>query len=265
MKQSELERRTDEIIRKSRLSAVLTTIVAAFVAFSFYYYYSKIQELSGQVRNLNNEIETKNLELERKRAELRNLETEVEDQRLKLAIYGRALNHIQEGTRFFLSRQYEDAIGSYNRYLELVPNSAEALNLLGYSELRYAQYWAENSVRKEISEQQKQEYSQKSKLFFHQSSDHLVAASEISAMYPWPKYNLALVYYFSGNPDKSLETLSSLLSKSPQMIKWLCEDGQFRKMRIDRKTAERFVEIVHTAMVKEERVKCWVIKPPMRG
>lgn len=242
MKDSQIQQKIEEITKKSKASFFLTLALLLFAVFSIYYYTTKISYLSGEV--------------EKKNAELTNAEKKIHSTL-------DALNLAQEGTRFLINRQYADAIDKFNKFLVVYPSSPEALNFLGYSELRYAQFWKENSKRKNISKIQIDEYQTNAATFSQKAEAHLEKAASISN-HSWSRYNLAILYFKSERKLLAIEQLDNLLKAMPYMVKWVCNDGQFREMRLDSTTADRFVEVVTTATKHENLESCWAIKPPKK-
>lgn len=254
MNSTELQEHVNRIVAKSRISLFFTVVLIAFAAYGVFYYTTKIAYLSGEVSDLQLDIKTKT-------EELRKTEEQYAVVQKRMTQSLGALDFLQEGSRYLLNRQYAEAIERFEKFLEVHPDSPEALNFLGYSELRYAQFWKENLDREGISHEQKLEYENNRKKYYILSLEHLRKASAKPA-YSWPAYNMAILQYQAGFKDEGLDILEELLGTSPFMIRWLCDDGQFRKLRVNRETSDRFVEIVSRAMEAERKASCWVIKDP---
>jgi tetratricopeptide (TPR) repeat protein len=278
------QQRIDETFAQLRTSSiasvVLVVIGAVCVVGGVFYSATRLTPLETEISSLNDALLAKKSKLsqiegllnergaslkEANRA-LHEMNLQLESSRKELDELLSSLTLLQEGSRFLNNRQYSNAIDSFTSFLERFPDNAQALNFAGYSELRYAQFWRENvnSSRAGVTDEQKREWVQDVKRYFLLSEAHLQRAESLTADNPWPTYNLALLYYQNSDKDLALSKLSEMLSGHPKMTKWLCEDGQFRKMKIDRATAERFTTIVQRAVDEAGGSSCWVIKPVKR-
>lgn len=274
---AEIEGQISELRKTSSASFIMIILGATCLIGSLYYSATRltpleerISILSNESMALENELSKKQRLIEEAQIELKNTQTSLSDYKKKLESTNAELNNavnalvfLQGGVSYLLNRQYPEAIDSFGRYLELRPDSHEALNFLGYAELRYAQFWRENSKNNDISNTQRNEYIANTINFSRSAESHLSRAQRLNKKYAWPSYNLALLHYQSGKKTEALDQLSELLTQSPSMLNWLCEDGQFRKFRIDKETADRFTKIVEDSLESQQRKTCWVIKPPV--
>jgi tetratricopeptide (TPR) repeat protein len=246
-----LDQRVEAILKKSRISFVLTAVIAVTVAGTLLYCTHRILQLSDI-------ITSKNIEISEKSTELSALQNQLRDARDNIDKSMRGLNILNEGTRFLFNRQYAEATASFNNYLKLFPGDARALNFAGYSELRYAKYMRDLANDPKATKNESISYNEEASTYYERSIEHLASATN-DKTYFWPRYNLALLYAQAGENEKAMDELQSLLSDSPGITKWLCEDGQFRKMRLNSTTADRFTSYVRNAADKVGIVQCWVI------
>lgn len=240
MQDSHIQQKIEEINKKSKASFFFTLTLIILAAFSVYYYTSKVSYLSDEIKK--QEIELTNAK--------ENVHSAIS-----------ALTFLQNGTRFLMNRQYADAIENFNKFLVIYPDNPEALNFLGYSELRYSQFWQENSKRKNLSNTQIDEYQTNAITFNRKAETHLDKAASVFN-YVWAKYNLVILYLKSERKSLAIEQLENLLKTDPYMVKWLCNDAQFREMRLNSTISNRFVKAVAIATEHENLESCWVIKSP---
>lgn len=274
----ELEKNIAELKQSSIASIIMITISLICLMGSFYYSATRLTPLEREVAILKDQsisleqaVKDKEARLQATRSDLEKMEHELALNKRELSLSkeeltksNQALTLLQEGISYLLNRQYKESIASFNKYLEHVPNSHEGLNLLGYAELRYSNDWRIKSSDKKSSTIQKEESAIKANQYSNLAEIHLSKSSELNPQYSWPNYNLAILYYQKGEKSRSLEKIESTLSLFPNMINWLCEDGQFRKLRLDDETNVEFISILTKKLGKENIDKCWVIKAPIK-
>ncbi|WP_187470993.1 tetratricopeptide repeat protein [Luteimonas viscosa] len=247
MDDKRIEHALSKLRRSSAMSMLMIAAGAVFLVGALYYSATrltpleqKIQALQTSEAEMSRKITVLNGELEEKRKELVEVET-------RLRKLDEALPLLQAGTRHLMSREYPEAIKSYQDFLAVSPDSSEAHNFLGYAEFRYAKSLEDPSAAKEHYDRARA------------SLEKAVALQEGTAgRYRWAQYNLALLHFQLGDKEAALEAVAGTLAGSPAMVEMLCKDGQFRPMRLDDEIGARFVEIVDGVANARGLNTCWV-------
>lgn len=263
MNEKQLELTILELKRSSKASLLMVILGAFCVLGSMYYSATRLTPLEKEISKLTDKSTRLKLELDTKQHQLEELNKKLSIAEKSIEQSTSSLQYLEGGTRSLLNRQYEDAIEYFYNFLVIHPSSAEGLNLLGYSELRFSQYWKAAS-KSEKSHLVKLQHERTANSLLTDAEMHLNLASEKDNDFFWPDYNLSLLYLSQGNLDKSLLKLENSLKKHPLMIKFVCEDGQFRKLKLNRLTSIRFSSAIKEALSKQNIESCWVIKDPVR-
>jgi len=261
MNSREIEKALLDLKSSSKTSMFMVVLGAIFLLGSVYYSATRLTPLEDRLEELTNKVRYLNALVNEKQSKLDLLENTLDSTRRELSNTNSALDMLQEGIRDILTAQYSDAINIFKEYIKLFPKSAEAMNFLGYSELRYAQYWRDKSIKAGIAKEEKNEYFDNIDIYAKSAERHLKMALSLSPGYSWPQYNLAILYFQSGKKDLALSAITEMLEINPGMIKWLCDDGQFRKMKTDNEISDQFTDIVNEVVRIQGKDSCWVTKP----
>ena len=232
-------------IRKSRTSLVITVVFVSVIALAIVLLSRKAAELANQV--------------EQKTADLARSELELQKTRDSIDLYKKSMGDLQTAIRALLNRNYPDAIAGFERFLEVFPGDAQGLNYLGYAQFRYA-----HQLRDQASKGGDDTDPARAGEMFAKAETNLRKAVDSDPANVWPNYNLALLLYHTDRGTEALESLDDLLGSHPEVIKSVCDDGQFRKMRLDRSISQEFIRIVTSAAAKNEIHGCWVVSAPVR-
>lgn len=132
-------------------------------------------------------------------------EQALESMRTELAEAGAASEQIRLGVIQYHAKNYEGAVASYDKAIELDPMNPIVYDLKGYSQLRNGE------VQKAV--------------------ETLQRSIEIDPSYVWSHYDLALAYWASGDTTKAVEEVRTVLDIDPNLRNVIRTDGQFEKFR----------------------------------
>ncbi|AMO76531.1 tetratricopeptide repeat protein [Pseudomonas citronellolis] len=260
-------------LRNSSVASMALLIAGGvFLLGSIYYSATKLTPLEKQVIALKAQEEKLRESNEHLLAYAKSKELELKESESMLAAAQNdlkkaqgSLDYLQEGMRFLQNGQYSNATESFKKYLDIFPDSTEALNLTGYSELRLALFSQKSAENPKTAKEKIPKLKETQEKSFKSAKAHFEKAIDIDKSYVWPRYNLSILYFQNSMKDEAISELSKLLNENPEMTKWICEDGQFRKFNIDKDTSKRFSEVVSNALIKLNISDCWVLKPVKAG
>lgn len=118
---------------------------------------------------------------------------------------------LSDGIELASRGRLTDAITSYNKAIELNPQSANAYQFLGYALLRRSQIkpkFYPNDLKDSISALEK--------------------AIQIDPTHVWAHYNMALAYWEAGKKDMAIDMVRRVLEIGPSFKDVLANDVQFK-------------------------------------
>lgn len=231
-------------IRKTRISLIFTTLfVTSILASTFF--------LSKEAFELSTTVQAQKIELVETKKELAERQIDLDKVRAEILLQKMSINHLQTAIRHLLNRNYQDAISGFKNFLRISPNDAEGLNYLGYTEYRYANQLmgsaADSASIKEVND------------MYAAAERHLKLSIEKDPENIWPRYNLTLLLYTTDKSDEAALSLQELLNNHPDAIKFICDDGQFRKFAKEKNDQKSLRAVLSSTLDAKGINKCWVL------
>jgi len=261
--ESSLEHKISATIKKSRFSFFSTVLFLIIIFIVLFTTFQQITELQGKVSSLNEEVNKKEIEVQELNRKISITNQKVKESQVKLDTYYDAIEIFHTGLRRLQSRQYSKATKAFSDFIKIVPESPQAFHILGYSEYRYFLHWKENLLNRSANVDvfQQTKWEKLANNYFNRSTSSFNHAIELNNSYMWPEYHMILLNFYAGKYEQSIAYLRSTVTKHPEILDYLCDDGEFRKMRKNQKTSLPFVEIISNALNNNElgRKSCWVI------
>lgn len=261
--EASLEYKISTTIKKSRLSFFSTLFFLVVIFVVLFALFQQVKNLQDTTESLNKEVKLKESEVRSLNEEITTANDEIEESKLELENYNKAIEIFHIGLRRLQSRQYHKAIEAFSNFIDIVPGSPQAFHILGYSEYRYFLHWKENLInqRGQVSLSQQVEWENLTKEYYDRATNNFKRALELNESYMWPEYHMILLDFYADNYDQSMKLLKSAVNKHPEMLDYLCDDGEFRKIRKHQETKYYFVETISNALNSnnQDRKSCWVV------
>lgn len=240
-----------DLQRSSKASLSMVLLGAACLAGALYYSATRLAPLEQRVRALDAALSSKQAQLDQVEA--------------RVARTVEAFGQIQAGTQSLLNRQYPDAIRSYQAYVDRFPDNADAQAMLGYAQLKLAKSLRQSGKAPKLSEDRRHELETAESQALALSERHLRESIRLrQGGQPWAAYNLVVMLEHVQRRDEAIQVLTDMLQTEPGMVRWLCEDGQFRPFMRDAEFASRFAAPVDAAAARESLASCWVTQAERR-
>jgi len=243
------------IVQKARITFIATLLFLSCVSAGLVFFSFQVSHLRNDVSRLKRQSIGLQEDVAAKKIELLKIQDRTNQSEKGLQV-------LQYALRDLFYHHYEKAVAGYQEFVKLDGASSEALTQLGYAELRLGRYWQENGLKKNVSPAAKTQYESESTRAFFRSTQYFMQAAKKDPGYLLPAYLLSVSEYEQNAKEKSLLDLQQTLKSHPETLDWLCDDGDFRVIRLDADVGSRFVDIVNAAR-GSAKGGCWVINTPL--
>lgn len=241
---SNIDSLVENAIRRSKSSLAITVIFVLAIALG-------IVLLTLRAASLSSKIEQQSLQLEIAKSELKKSKEELLETTEKIEQYKKSMDYLQLGVRNLLNRSYPKAIDGFERFLSVSRDDPQGLNYLGYTQYRYA-------IQLRDSKGDNSGESEAAAMFTNAESS-LRKSIKADPTNIWPTYNLTLLLYQTDRKSESLDSIKHLLDAHDESLNLICNDGQFRRIKLDSEVSAKFEALITSSMEQHNVSNCWVL------